>query len=107
MKGENMKNSFILYHEYSDYINKLTDEQAGQLLKAIFAYVQDGTMPTLDPLTDMVFTVIRKQLDKDRAKYEEKCKQNRKNAEKRWVKQEDANGCERMRTQKTECELCR
>jgi hypothetical protein len=77
-----MKNSFILYHEYSDYINKLTDEQTGKLLKAIFAYEQDGTVPQLDPITDMVFTVIRKQLDKNRAKYEEICRTNAENGKK-------------------------
>lgn len=56
-----MKNSFILYHEFSDYINKLTDEQAGQLFKAIFAYEKDGTLPELDPITDMVFKAFINQ----------------------------------------------
>lgn len=100
----NMKNSFILYHEFSDYINKLTDEQTGQLLKAIFAYEQDGTAPQLDPITDMVFTIIQNQLDKNKAKYEEKCEQNRENAKKRWAEQEEANECERIPPHNEKCE---
>ena len=36
------KKSFILYCDNSAYLDTLTDAQAGQLLRAIFAYQCDG-----------------------------------------------------------------
>ena len=36
------KNGFILYNNYEEQINMLSDDQAGQLIKGIFAYVRTG-----------------------------------------------------------------
>lgn len=65
------KDSFILYTEQKAVINKLSDEQAGKLIKAIYEYVETGEMPELDNVLDLVITPFQTVLDKDKAKYEE------------------------------------
>lgn len=65
------KDSFILYTEQKAVINKLSDEQAGKLIKAIYEYVETGEMPELDNVLDLVITPFKTVLDKDKAKYEE------------------------------------
>ena len=54
-----MKKSFILYTEQKATIDKLTDEQAGKLFKAIYEYVATDKMPPLDNLLDLVITPIK------------------------------------------------
>ena len=65
------KDSFVLYTEQKAVINKLSDEQAGKLIKAIYEYVETGEMPELDNVLDLVITPFKTVLDKDKAKYEE------------------------------------
>lgn len=65
------KDSFILYTEQKEVIDKLTDEQAGKLIKAIYEYVSTGKLPKLDPLLDIAITPIKQNLDKNADKYEE------------------------------------
>lgn len=69
------KKSFVLYTDNIDIVEKLSDEQAGKLLKAVMRYQSDGTIPDdLDPMTDIVFMVIKGHLDRDGEKYAEICK---------------------------------
>lgn len=65
------KDSFILYTEQKAVIDKLSDEQAGKLIKAIYEYVEKGEMPELDNTLDLVITPFKTILDKNKAKYEE------------------------------------
>lgn len=67
-----MKNSFILYTEQKAVIDKLTDEQAGKLIKAIYAH-ETGEEMELDAILDLVITPFLTVLEKDKEKYEEKC----------------------------------
>lgn len=69
-----MKDSFILYTAQRAVIDKLSDEQAGKLIKAIYAYAENGLEPDLDPTLDLVFTSFKVALDIDKKKYEETCK---------------------------------
>ncbi len=56
-------------------IEKLTDEQAGILLKNLYSYSNNGRISPLiqDPVLDMVFTSIKTSLDRDYLKYCEMC----------------------------------
>ena len=63
------KVSFILYSAYSKHFSRLSDEEAGKLIKAIFQYVENGTTPELPPCADVIFTFISEQLDRDLAKW--------------------------------------
>ncbi len=62
--------SFILYTSYYDIVSDLTDEQLGQLTRAIFAYAQDGTEIELPPVVRMAFSFIKKDMDHNDGKYQ-------------------------------------
>ena len=62
-----MKNSFILYTEQKAVIDKLTDEQAGKLIKAIYAH-ETGEEMELDAILDLVITPFLTVLEKDKEK---------------------------------------
>lgn len=84
------KNSFVLYTEQKAVINKLSDEQAGKLIKAIYEYVETGELKELDPVIDLVITPFITVLDKDLKKYEE-TKKKRAEAGAKGGKQTQAN----------------
>lgn len=64
-----MKDSFLLYTEQAEIINELTDEEAGQLLKAIYNYTM-GEEVKLSGVTKLAFIPIRQQIDRNNEKYE-------------------------------------
>ena len=78
----NEKKSFILYIDQEEVINQLTDEEAGKLLKLIYAYQIDNTTEIEDRLITMIFTPIKLQFIRDNDKYDE-IKENRSEAGKR------------------------
>lgn len=66
-----MKDSFILYTEQKEVVDKLTDEQAGKIFKAIYEYVQTDKMPELDSLLDIIIIPFKQSLDRNTEKWEE------------------------------------
>lgn len=82
------KNSFLIYLDYEEQFELLTDEQIGQLMKAIMRYEKTREIPKLEGMVKMAFSFIKTQLDRDREKWqEEKQKRSRagkKGMEKRW-----------------------
>ncbi len=66
-----MKDSFILYTEQKEVVDKLTDEQAGKIFKAIYEYVQTDKMPELDGLLDIIIIPFKQSLDRNTEKWEE------------------------------------
>lgn len=80
-------NSFILYKDSRIFINHLDQSQRGELLLAIFDYVCDGDVPDFkgDTMLEICFEMIKSYLDRDERKYQEKCKKNKENIEKRWA----------------------
>lgn len=81
-------NSFVLYKDSRIFIGRLSKCQRGELLLAIFDYVCDGFVPNFedDTMLQMCFDIIRSYLDRDEKKYQEKCRKNKENIEKRWAK---------------------
>jgi len=65
------KKSFIAYVDWKDTFNSLPDEKAGQLIKFLFAYVNDEGPQTDDVLINAVFANIRQTLKRDLRKYEQ------------------------------------
>lgn len=63
------KTSFVLYSDSKSIIDLLTNEQAGLLLKTLFAYVNDEN-PTIDNSIALVFEMIKLQLKRDLKKWE-------------------------------------
>ncbi len=84
------KNSFILYNDYHRHINRLSDEDAGRLFKAIFVYSMTGEVPPLSDSADMAFSFIQAQLDRDREKFAEVCRRRSENVRKRWEREKSA-----------------
>lgn len=90
------KRSFVLYHDYQQHFSLLNDEQLGKLLRAIFSYEENGTVPNFKdaPALQMCFSFVRAQLDRDREEYEKRCNKNAENGAKggRPPKPKKANG---------------
>jgi len=87
------KKGFILYCDIIHTVEKLTDEQAGKLLKHILRYVNDQDPTAEDVLTEIAFEPIKQSLKRDLVKYEGIRERNSQNAKKRW----DATASERIR----------
>ena len=68
------KDSFIIYTKFGEQVSLLSDAQAGVLLRALIAYQSGETLPKMDGMTNIVFSIIRQQIDFDNQKYEEMCK---------------------------------
>jgi len=98
------KNSFLLYDDMADPISGLSDEQAGRLIKHIFAYRNNTNgVGKLDSGAEMALTFIKGTLERNEVTYKEKCEVNRSNAIKRWSKEKgvDATEYERLRKMRT------
>ena len=68
------KKSFLLFYDYEDFLEDLTDEEMGILLRAIFAYERRGKEPQFSSSEmRMAFKFIRRRLDEDRKNYLETC----------------------------------
>ena len=85
------KDSFILYLEQQEIFEMLEDEEAGQLIKAIFKYEKTGQIPKLDKSLKIAFIPIKSVLDRNKEKYEKVVERNKQNIEKRWNKENTKN----------------
>lgn len=56
---------------------RLTNEQAGALLRGIVDYAQTGAIPELDPMPGMAFDLLRPGIDRDGERYFEQIEQRR------------------------------
>ena len=83
--------SFVLYCDWEDIIEDLTDEEVGQLFKAIFAYVNREDVIHFDGRSGVgvAFKTICKQIDVNRRKYEQIVEKRRNAANKRWKNKGD------------------
>ena len=93
-----MNDSFILYTSYYAIIEGLTDEQLGQLTRALFIYARDGKAIKLEPVVRMAFSFIKDNIDRNADKYQKKCERNRENIRKRWEKKHSEDTNERSDT---------
>ena len=83
-----MKNSFIMFNNYKDFFDKLTNEEAGELIKAIIDYSNYGETgySFKSVKAECYFTVIKQHLDSNTEKYEKTVERNKENVSKRWNK---------------------
>ena len=83
----------LLYFDRVLFLDRLSDEQNGQIFRAAIQYARDGVVPEFsDPALLIAWDFLRPALDEDAEKYLAKCERNKQNAVKRW----HPNGCERM-----------
>lgn len=78
------KKSFVFYTEYREHLEMLPPEQIGELMLALIDYQETGEVPDLPKgsALAMCFSFIKKRMDKDNIKYEEKCERNKENGKK-------------------------
>lgn len=80
---ENKKQSFLMYYEYEENLEVLTDEQLGKLLRAIFKYEKLGFEPkNLGSLELMAFNFIKGNLNRDKEKYDKRAETSAINGKK-------------------------
>lgn len=88
------KKSFKLYNDYMQHFGIMTDEDAGQCIKAIFRFVNGEPEQDIESgLTGMVlmaFSFVKAQLERDAAAYDDICEVNRKNGSKGGRPKKDA-----------------
>lgn len=69
----------------TDWFECLGDQPEGVRLdvyEAVMEYAATGTDPELKPMAKLAFNFIKKQIDKHRSRYEERCERNRINGNK-------------------------
>jgi hypothetical protein len=76
------KKSFIAYTDWGDTFKALPDDKAGQLIKHLFAYVNDENPVSEDVLINAVFANIKQTLKRDLDKYKAIISRNRENGSK-------------------------
>lgn len=67
------KKSFVMYQNWSAAIEAMTNEQAGALIKAIYAYQAEEEVSLDDSSLELVWMLIKQKFDEDSAKYQETC----------------------------------
>lgn len=77
-----MKKSFVMYNEWQPLFTNITDEQAGQLIKAVYAYQFGEESPPEEPLLNSVYQMMRGRFETDAAKYKEVCEKRKLNGQK-------------------------
>ena len=93
------KKGFLLLNNQIEIIETLTDEQAGQLLKAFYDY-NIGNEIKLKGLMKTVFSNFKIVFDENEQKYQEICEKNKKNIENYWkrVKEQNTNEYDRIQS---------
>jgi hypothetical protein len=64
------KKSFVLYSDQKGLWDKLSDEQAGRLIKHVIAYVNDENPIAEDFITELAFEPIKAALKRDLSRWE-------------------------------------
>lgn len=82
---------FFLYLDQYKPIQKLTKEQKGELLEAMFAFNSGEDFEFSDPLVEMAFGFFEQTFERDQQRYADKCAKMRANAAKKQVKAEGSN----------------
>ncbi len=79
------KQSFVVYYEWEEMLQFMTDSQIAEILRAMFSYAKRGKTPEFSsPLLNTTFCVIKYAIDRDSEAYANRCKKNSENIAKRW-----------------------
>ena len=65
------KNSFILYYDQGEILEKLSDEDAGKLIKKVFQYAKTREEPELKNVLGIAFIPFKQAIDRNTEKWEE------------------------------------
>ncbi|MED9970388.1 MAG: DUF6291 domain-containing protein [Ruminococcus sp.] len=75
---------FQIFIDKKKLINLLSDEEAGRLFKAIFAFADKGEIADFSDnrAVNMAYMILTEQIERDYETYEHVCKVNKRNAKK-------------------------
>lgn len=65
---KNNNHDFILFDSQTEYVDLMTDAQAGQLMKALYHHNRGLEVTFTDPLVQMAFMVLWQSIENSRAK---------------------------------------
>ena len=82
------KKSLLLYYDYIDRFEMLTDEQLRKLIYAMIEYDKNDVEIELDKITKMAFVPIKRKLRDDKKEWNTKCNTNSENGKKSHQKRE-------------------
>lgn len=89
---------FMVYHSDGKNLEMLDNDSLGAIMRALIRYAREGEEPAnLDPMTMVVFAMLREKIDFDAAKYQKKSEAGSKSggrpkAEESSKKQTEADG---------------
>ena len=91
------------YFEWIDELSKLEKTEAFDMVCDLAEYSKSGIRKVYeDRALEFLFSMMARQIDRDKEKYQSKCSRNSANANKRWNdKQTDANACDRTVSHKS------
>ena len=91
--------AILIHLDWIETIKCLSHEQIGAFIIAMLDYANTGKEPKFkDNSMQALFISFKKQIDRDRKSYEEKCKKNSESAKMRWAKEKDSDAYECMQT---------
>lgn len=82
--NEEVKKSFLVYHDNEIIVYRLSDDEAGKLFKSLFPYSRGNIKPDFEnsPALAMAFDILSLAIDRDKEKYFARCEKNRENGKK-------------------------
>jgi len=99
MTIQTQNKSFILHKDSLSILNKLSDEEAGKLFKAIYNFQTQNILPT-EKMIDCIFEPFLNQFKRDEEKYQNVVERNKINIAKRWNKPNTKNTTRKTRIPK-------
>lgn len=81
------RDSFIFYRSFFDAIKNLESEKKIEIYDAIFNYSFDEKEPLLEGVSHAIFTLIKPQLDANRKRFQNGCKEKKKSKNEAKMKQ--------------------
>ena len=92
-----------LFIDYSQELGLLSDAQTGRLIKALLCYADKREEPDFsdDTAVLMLFSVMKKQIDRDFAKYEKICGKRSESGKKGGAPKGNTNAAKQPKTSKT------
>ena len=102
---QNKKIAFLLYYDWEKlFVSLDNNEDAGILIKALFAYVKRGEVAKFNGALKTAFTFIIDKIDHDSEKWADTCEKRRNAAKKRW---EICKVCKCMQMHAIVCKICK
>ena len=87
---EKIRDSFIFYRSFYQSAKKLPKEDKAELFDAICSYALDGELIDLSVVPEAIFTVIQPNLDANRRRWENGCKDKKKAEPKQEISKTEA-----------------